>query len=370
MLHIISFDIPYPPNYGGIIDVFYKIKSLSQLGIKIHLHCFEYNKPQTNELLKYCTKVTYYKRKTGLKSFFQTKPYIVTSRANLYLLENLLLDENPILFEGLHTTYFLNFEELKNRQKFVRTHNVEHEYYKYLADLEKFYNPTKYYFYSEALKLKSYESILSKSDQILAISQNDFEYFNSNYQNVNLIPAFHQFENVESTSGKGNYMLYHGKLSVGENINACLYLINNIFCKLKLPVVIAGFNPHQSIYQAVSKLKNCKIVANPSLDEMHKLIVNAQISVLPTFQNTGIKLKLLHSLFAGRHCIVNSPMVENTGLESVCHVKNSPEEMISAIKFLFDKDFSTEMIESRKSILAEKFSNLENAKKISDLFLR
>ena len=24
-LHIISFDIPYPPTYGGVIDVFFKI---------------------------------------------------------------------------------------------------------------------------------------------------------------------------------------------------------------------------------------------------------------------------------------------------------------------------------------------------------
>ena len=32
-LHIISFDIPWPPNYGGVIDVFYKIKTLSEAGV-------------------------------------------------------------------------------------------------------------------------------------------------------------------------------------------------------------------------------------------------------------------------------------------------------------------------------------------------
>ncbi|MCX6283192.1 MAG: mannosyltransferase, partial [Bacteroidetes bacterium] len=40
-LHIVSFDIPYPPDYGGVIDVYYKIKTLSEAGVKIHLHCFE-----------------------------------------------------------------------------------------------------------------------------------------------------------------------------------------------------------------------------------------------------------------------------------------------------------------------------------------
>ena len=41
-LHIVSFDVPFPPNYGGAVDVFYKIRALHKLGVKIHLHCFEY----------------------------------------------------------------------------------------------------------------------------------------------------------------------------------------------------------------------------------------------------------------------------------------------------------------------------------------
>ena len=41
-LHIISLDIPFPANYGGVIDIFYKLKSLSNLGVEIILHCFEY----------------------------------------------------------------------------------------------------------------------------------------------------------------------------------------------------------------------------------------------------------------------------------------------------------------------------------------
>ena len=29
-LHIISFDVPYPANYGGVIDVFYRVKALTE----------------------------------------------------------------------------------------------------------------------------------------------------------------------------------------------------------------------------------------------------------------------------------------------------------------------------------------------------
>ena len=32
-LHIVSFSIPYPANYGGVIDVFYKLVALHKAGI-------------------------------------------------------------------------------------------------------------------------------------------------------------------------------------------------------------------------------------------------------------------------------------------------------------------------------------------------
>ena len=64
-LHVVSFDVPFPANYGGIIDVFYRIKTLSESGVKIHLHCFEYsrNRIRPKELEDICFSVDYYQRK-------------------------------------------------------------------------------------------------------------------------------------------------------------------------------------------------------------------------------------------------------------------------------------------------------------------
>lgn len=38
-LNIICFDVPFPADYGGAIEEFYKIKSLHAAGVKIYLHC-------------------------------------------------------------------------------------------------------------------------------------------------------------------------------------------------------------------------------------------------------------------------------------------------------------------------------------------
>ena len=105
-LHIVSFAVPYPPDYGGVIDVFYKIKKLHSLGVSIVLHVFQYDGRQSAELEKYCDQVYYYPRSRQLSDQFAITPFIVKSRSDSAVLENLLGDDAPILFEGLNTTLY------------------------------------------------------------------------------------------------------------------------------------------------------------------------------------------------------------------------------------------------------------------------
>ena len=64
-LHVVAFDIPYPPDYGGVIDVYYKLIALQKKGIKISLHCYEYGRQHREELTKICSEVFYYPRKNS-----------------------------------------------------------------------------------------------------------------------------------------------------------------------------------------------------------------------------------------------------------------------------------------------------------------
>ena len=69
-LHIVTHNVPFPANYGGVIDVFQKIKTLHALGVKIYLHCFTYDdRKEQPELNKYCEKVFYYKRNKSITAF-------------------------------------------------------------------------------------------------------------------------------------------------------------------------------------------------------------------------------------------------------------------------------------------------------------
>ena len=45
-------------------------------------------------------------------------PFIVKSRGNNELIQNLKKDKDPILFDGLHTTYILNLSDFKRENSF------------------------------------------------------------------------------------------------------------------------------------------------------------------------------------------------------------------------------------------------------------
>ncbi len=366
-IHVISFDIPYPPNYGGVIDVYFKLKAFKEAGIKVHLHCFEYSRNKSAKLNDYCESVTYYKRNIYKTNLFGKTPYIVASRSTEDLINNLLKDDYPILFEGLHSCYHLPDKRLKKRRKIVRMHNIEHNYYNSLASVEKRLFK-KYYFLNEAAKLKRYENVLDHANAVAAISLNDKLYLSEKYKHVVVISAFHPYETVQIKEGCGKYALYHGTLTVGENNQAALYLVNNVFNNLNIPLIIAGNNASLELRQAIMKNRNIKLRNKVNNRKIEELIENAHINILPTFQATGIKLKLLAALFKGRHCLVNTPMIENTGLEGLCIVKNSAEELKSEIKKICSIPFNKEnIVEREKILLTNGFTNKHNINQLIEL---
>ena len=365
-LHIISFDIPYPANYGGVIDVFFKAKALVEEGVKVHLHCFEYNREPSEKLNKMFHKVYYYKRDISKKHLFKSIPYIVSSRISEDLVKNLQKDDYPILMEGLHTSALLDDERFKGRRMVVRTHNIEHDYYNNLAKVEGDIFK-KYYYYNEAAKLKRYESTLAKADKLICISKNDEKYFLSEFKQVDFIPAFHPFKEINAKTGKGDYVLYHGNLSVAENINAVKFLLANVFNTLKVPFKIAGLKPSKQLSNLISALPNVELIANPSDELLQILIENAHINVAITAQATGLKLKLLNTLYNGRFCLVNDKMLSGSNLDKLCIIANDYGSMKRKITSLFKQEFTQEEIENRKKILHTIYNNGTNTRKLIDL---
>jgi len=362
ILHIVSFDVPYPADYGGVIDVFYKLKALHHCGIKIILHCFEYGRKKQKELNKYCSEVYYYPRNSKLLSWFSLKPLIVQSRENQQLLNRLIKIDAPILYEGHHTISSINHSQLKNRKKFIRQHNIEWRYYRHLSK-----TATKkwkaLFFYTEQFKLKRTEYDIAGTT-ILPLSQTEYNYFNFKYSNVQYLPVFHKNQNVRSNTDYGKHILYHGNLSISENIKAVKFVVEQIRSDLRLPIIIAGKNPPPEIINLCQQAKNIQLIPNPDEITLETLIKDAQVNILPAFENTGIKLKLINALYGGKHCLVTPEMLTGTGLDSLCAMAKTAEDFNAALGRLMSTSFTQNDIAERQSVLNQLYNNQRNAGKL------
>lgn len=364
-LHIIALDVPLPVDYGGVMDIFYKITCLHKLGVKIHLHCFTNGRPPQDELDNYCEEVFYYQRKNFLQALPFKLPYMVASRDNAALIKNLQQDDHPILLEGIQCSYLLNNGALNNRQVFLRLHNAEFLYYEKLASYES--NIIKrYYFKNESRLLKRYEKNISNKAPILALSKSDINLYKKLFgaQQISFLPAFTGWNHITAAEGHGNYCLYHGNLSINENEKAVEWLLNHIFKGTDISLIVAGKRPSDKLQEFIDDFPNCSLVENPSGPELQALIHKAQLNVLPSFNNTGVKLKLLNALYNGRHCLVNEAAVDGASVPDLCHVANSPEAFAQKTKELFKKAFTREDIVQRQKVLSEFYNNEKNAMEI------
>jgi Glycosyl transferases group 1 len=367
-LHIVCLDVPWPADYGGAIDMMNRIMVLKKMEVKIHLHYFSYNERGTpNELNQFCESINVYERKTGHKGFSAKLPYIITSRISEELVNNLQKDNHPILLEGLHCTGILPQLDLTKRKVVVRMHNEESIYYKELARSESSWLK-KFYFLRESHLIKKYNQQLPDDCTYACITETDTARLLSDYKlhHAKFLPAFPSWQEVSGEEGMGNLCLYHGNLSVPENEEAALWLLQKVFTKVRKPFVIAGKKPSKRLERMAHLCQHTCLVADPSEAELNDLIRKAHINVLPSFNKniTGIRLKLLHALFEGRHCIVNEAMVKGTGLESACHNGSTADAFASIITQLYHQPFTNEEIVLRKKLLSNTYDNEKNTREL------
>ena len=365
-IHIVSFDVPYPPDYGGVMDVFYRIVALFDAGFDIHLHCFEYGRGEQKELEKYTKSVTYYQRLGKFFSSLKKTPMIVASRSNQTLLANLLIDKHPILFEGQHCTAFLNHPKLKNRTKLVRIHNVEHHYYKALAANEKS-TLKRAFFKQEAAKLKKTEHTLALASHLLCITEKDKNYYATKFNNVSYLPVAFPLTFSTTEKKKQPFTLFHGNLSVGENINAVNWLLRDIAPRLNHKLIIAGKNPTKELVKKAAVISNVELVENPDKSKMQTLMDETKAHLLITFQKTGIKLKLLNALTTNGDVVVNQKMVENTNLAKFCTIKETATEFINYLNGKAAEAITPLQFEQRKTSITAHYSPDVHVEIINDL---
>lgn len=363
-LHIISFDNPFPPDYGGVIDVFYKVKALHEVGFTIYLHCFTEDRFEVAPELKMCTEHVYiYKKDKNPLFLFSKFPFPVVCRFRPELITNLAKTDAPILFEGLHTTMVLRKVKLPNK-KYLRLHNIESNFYAGMSRNEtNYFKKIAYHF--AAKKYLEYQNTIPNFDHVFTLSCYENDFVKEMTDKVSYIPVFHGNDKKEMLSEHGEFALYHGDLRLADNKNAAKFLIK-VFKKIPdYKLIIASSNGKKMIERKTAGLNNIEFVELKNNEQLDELFKKAHINVMLSFQKSGTKLKLINALFKSRFCLVNANMIDDPGVLRFCELANTKAQFIEQINMLKGKPFLD--LQERNEGLMKVLSDTKNATHIKEI---
>lgn len=366
-LHWIALDVPTPPNYGGAVDMLYKVMALKRLGVRVHMHAFAYDgRVPDARLTAACASIQLYARAKNPLGLLSVLPYMSWSRRSRALLARLRQDNFPILLEGIHTASLLQQDPHLGPRCIVRTHNVESEYYQSLAQDEPKWM-RRLFLWSEALKLAwSEPRLLRLAAGVAAISPHDSARISAwvGTKAVTLVGPFHGMK-LEVPPGLGTFALFHANLAVPENHHAAMSLALAIPDDFPMHLCIAGRKPRAEL-QAICAERSIHLIADPEDEAMDSLVRDAAVHLLPGSRGDGVKLKVLRALLHGRH-VVASPQLLGTGpLVPLCHLAQTPADFFDLAQNLALRPVTEAEIALRTEVIGRYFDDDHNAKVLLD----
>ncbi|SCY02403.1 hypothetical protein SAMN02927903_00555 [Flavobacterium caeni] len=367
-LHIVSFDNPYPPVYGGVIDVFFKLKALHAIGFEIYLHCFVDQLPvDTTELEKYTTRLYWYPRSKNVLKLLASTPFSVGSRYHESIVGNIASVDAPVLFEGLQPTFVLRKHALAGQKKFLRLMNIESDYYGGLSGSER--NLIKKVLYGfESRKYVRYQKTMADFENVFTLSVHETDYVAQRYGNAVYVPVFHGNTRVASLSEFGDYAFYNGDLRLADNQRAALFLIDVFRALPDIKLVIASDHGKRLIERAIGDASNIEHTTIRDAKHFDELMAGAHVCVMLSFQQSGTKLKAVNALYKSRHCLINANMIDDPGVRGLCTMASTKSEFIGAVKRLSEVPYRDS--ENRQKVLDAVLNDQKNAQKLAEMIVK
>jgi len=218
-----------------------------------------------------------------------------------------------IQLEGLYLTPYVNtIKQHSNAKIILRSHNIEHKIWEYLAQNCKSILK-KWYLKKLAKQLKKYElAYINKTDAIITITENDYQFYKKNNCCVQLTFISIGFKEVKIVKGKNlNTVGFLGSLDWKPNIEGVTWFINKVWPK------IISKNPSSILYIAgrktpnwLKKMESSNIKIIGEVNNAHEFIQSKNVIISPLFSGSGIRVKLIEAMFL-KKAIVSTSLSAN-----------------------------------------------------------
>lgn len=369
---VVAPDFPYPPNHGGRVDIWERIKKLHAFGAQVDLVYTGYDDEQAEhlaEVSRFVQQIIPVKRLKDIFYLLKLRPYQVASRKNLRSVQ-LQQQYDYIILESEYVIDF-TLNDTGNAKLALRVHNDEVSYYQSLFSSSKSVVKKLYYYLEAQLFKCNKKRYFERVNFALYISPEEMEK-NSDlqYGQAYYYPPDLSFTNFKTVRPENQRVLFVGNLFTANNIDGLIWYIEHVHDQVaaqfpEYELVVAGNTKGQDIQHIVNKARILFYDSPASLDEIY---AQAAVFINPMLYGAGVKLKTLNAVAEGLPVVSTTVGTEGTGLNHAqhCLIADTAESFAHHIgSLLQDPQLGSRLTTQAQDFLRQ---NFDNAKRFQIIF--
>ncbi|MCB0733897.1 MAG: glycosyltransferase [Flavobacteriales bacterium] len=389
----VSNRIPYPLNEGGTIGIYNYTRGFSEAGCEVVLMALAPQKhpiePEVlqRELGPFCELHTFpintdVKPIPALLNLFSNRSYNVDrfystsfEQALISLLSERTFDVIQIegTFPALYTSTILAHR--KSARVILRQHNVEFQIWERLA--RNATNPLKKWYLSLlAKRLKAFEiKHLNQYDALVPVTPDDGELFQKMGCTIPVFPSPAGIDTERwhpAKEARLQHIFHIGSLEWMPNLEAVEWFIHEIWPSVHVQHPELHF--HVAGKAMPESLKSISIPGVHMIGEVESapdFIADKAITVVPLKSGSGIRLKILEAMSAGK--IVISTTIGAQGIrytsDSDILLADTPEQFMEVFnRLLSNQELQQKLMQNGRKLIEEEYSNQSVIKRLLDFY--
>lgn len=269
-------------------------------------------------------------------------------------------DAKVLFIETTKMGYFNKLAKEKGMKVVTFVHNNE----------EKLYRDTRGSFYVPFIK-KQEKLAVENSDSMIFLNERDFNDFKKIY-NLNETKNYIfpitlddeldlEKEEILKKHKKGKIGIFFGS-NFPPNYNGVKWFLDNVSKEIDSKIYIygRGFDNHK-------ELENDNMIIKGEVDDIFKMMEEADFFISPIFEGSGMKVKTCHALMYGKQFFGTDESLVGYNLNPKSyHLCNTKEEFIEKINSFVNSDENTFNSYARKDYL-DKYSSSIFEKKLIEI---
>ncbi len=372
---------PWPPAEGGPIAMYAMITGLIKAGHTVKVIAANTSKYRVDpasvpEAFQKQTGIEFVdidlriKVKDALFNFLSGQSYHVarfrTPEFEKKLIEVLTASEFDIIqAEMLYMTVYNDIIRKYSKARFVlRSHNIEHLIWQRIAINTR--NPLKRYYIKHLfLTLKNYElEMLQKMDGIVAITPTDAAFFekHSGKTPVISIPFGIEFDKYKTTVNQpAETDLFHiGSMNWFPNEEGMLWFLSKVWPLItqempSLKLYLAG----REMPDWLRNLNSMNVEVVGEVPDALEFMNQHAVMVVPLFSGSGIRIKIIEAMAAGRAVIsteIGAEGIRVTQGEDIL-IANTADDFIEMIRKVQENGLRQKIGDNARKLVLDQHDN-------------